>query len=405
MAPKKILFTNISYLPEVGGVENSLYHLSEASKKNGDYPYLLYGIKGSCTNDVFRRNGIVHITFGRGSGGLMATIFAFTRLLRLVSTINSKISFEKIVQRNHFVALVVNILFKGQTVYLAPGFAKNQHTLKNINAQKLPVLEKKVFQIKSFISRCVDWLALVTTKKIYVFSDNMEVQARDVLGRFNRGREILIVKPGIDVMRFERFSGEKFDLRANKFGFEPDAFIFLALGRCVSAKGFRYILEAANALQNKNKNKFKFKLLIVGDGPELSSYKDYVASNNLEKLVLFVGKVSDPETYYAIADCFVMSSTYEPLGQTLLEAAASQLPIIAFSDNCKVSFPDFRTATEEVLLDIPIYCNSVTEYELSGAMEKVMNMTEQERGDLGAVARAHVARNFSWGKLYADLTS
>ncbi|HFG2092499.1 hypothetical protein IG534_17315, partial [Vibrio cholerae] len=41
MSRKKILLVSNAYWPSIGGIENSLRHLSEEAKKNGDYPEII----------------------------------------------------------------------------------------------------------------------------------------------------------------------------------------------------------------------------------------------------------------------------------------------------------------------------------------------------------------------------
>ena len=71
------------------------------------------------------------------------------------------------------------------------------------------------------------------------------------------------------------------------------------------------------------------KLVIVGDGVQKNELEKLVRSLNLENMVHFLGKRRDiPELLHAI-DAFALTSKYEGLGLVLLEALASEVPIIA----------------------------------------------------------------------------
>ena len=70
-------------------------------------------------------------------------------------------------------------------------------------------------------------------------------------------------------------------------------------------------------------------LILVGDGPTHEKLKYEVNTLGISKYVLFPGQVIDVENYYADADIYVQSSYREALPLSILEAMASQLPIIS----------------------------------------------------------------------------
>ena len=83
----------------------------------------------------------------------------------------------------------------------------------------------------------------------------------------------------------------------------------------------------------------KIKLLIVGDGPDIQKYQNYVIKNKLENNVIFTGKIpwNKINTYYLISDCFTTASHTETQGLTVIEAMAASLPVVAIDDE---SFTD-----------------------------------------------------------------
>lgn len=62
-----------------------------------------------------------------------------------------------------------------------------------------------------------------------------------------------------------------------------------------------------------------WNLVIVGDGPDLDKYKDVVKKNKIDN-VMFVGSSSVPQEYYRKAKIFMMTSIWEGLPMTLIEA-------------------------------------------------------------------------------------
>ena len=78
----------------------------------------------------------------------------------------------------------------------------------------------------------------------------------------------------------------------------------------------------------------KIKLLIIGDGPDMGYYKEYVYKRKLGKNVIFTGKVpwDSISEYYLIADIFATASVTETQGLTVIEAMAAGLPVVCIND-------------------------------------------------------------------------
>lgn len=70
-------------------------------------------------------------------------------------------------------------------------------------------------------------------------------------------------------------------------------------------------------------------LVLVGKGNELNRIKLLVKDLNIDKNVIFTGQVSDVSFYLSKARCFVLSSNFEGLPISLLEAMNFGLPIIS----------------------------------------------------------------------------
>lgn len=76
---------------------------------------------------------------------------------------------------------------------------------------------------------------------------------------------------------------------------------------------------------NQDRN---YCLYIVGDGPDESKFKAYTKENNLEDSVIFTGR-QDVKEYLKIAKIFVLTSHFEGMPNSLIEALASGLPCIS----------------------------------------------------------------------------
>ncbi|RLG11868.1 glycosyl transferase family 1 [Candidatus Pacearchaeota archaeon] len=103
--------------------------------------------------------------------------------------------------------------------------------------------------------------------------------------------------------------------------------IIFALGRYVSYKGFKYLIEAGKYL---NENTI---ILIGGDGPLRNFYEKLIKKLSLQNRVKLVGNIPQEElgSYYEACDIFCLPSVEknEAFGLVLLEAMSFGKPIVA----------------------------------------------------------------------------
>src|SRR5690606_31930105 len=101
----------------------------------------------------------------------------------------------------------------------------------------------------------------------------------------------------------------------------------LAVGRLHPHKGFDMLLQAFAQLVHHFPN---WDLVILGEGEERDSLEMQVATLELEGRVTLPGRVGNLADWYADSDLYVLSSRVEGLSNTLIEAMASGLPVVAF---------------------------------------------------------------------------
>ncbi len=104
----------------------------------------------------------------------------------------------------------------------------------------------------------------------------------------------------------------------------------LFLGRLSPKKGVSDLIEAFAMVESEFPES---NLRIVGEGPESKELKEKVESLDVKNRVEFTGRVSDEQIplHYRSAGAFVLPSLWEGHPLTLLEAWASETPVIASS--------------------------------------------------------------------------
>ena len=103
--------------------------------------------------------------------------------------------------------------------------------------------------------------------------------------------------------------------------------IVLVMGRIVKQKGQDMLVQAWKQVAAEHPG---WKLKIVGEGKMQGQVEDYVRRNGLEKSVEFLSPAKEVVSLYSEAAFFVMSSRFEGLPLTLIEATCMGLPIVSF---------------------------------------------------------------------------
>jgi glycosyltransferase involved in cell wall biosynthesis len=117
---------------------------------------------------------------------------------------------------------------------------------------------------------------------------------------------------------------EKVRLKA-KFGYAENPLLLFA-GRLVPRKGVEYLLEAWQEVCPYFQ---EARLLLLGDGPLLKHLKETAFRLDIEGTCRFAGRVDNVAEYLRAADIFVLPSLQEGLSNSLLEAMATRLPVVA----------------------------------------------------------------------------
>lgn len=101
--------------------------------------------------------------------------------------------------------------------------------------------------------------------------------------------------------------------------------VVLFVGRLVKEKGLDRLLRVWASLPGHE----TMLLLIVGDGPVREDLEAQTRNLRLLSSVRFVGHQADVSKFYSIADLFVLPSRTEGMSNSLLEAMAAGLPVVA----------------------------------------------------------------------------
>lgn len=103
---------------------------------------------------------------------------------------------------------------------------------------------------------------------------------------------------------------------------------FITVGRLAPIKNQSLLINAFDQLIKSPSVVNTVKLVIVGEGPLYQELAQQIENKSLEDSVFLLGARSDVQELLKQADVFVLSSNYEAMPMTVLEAMASGLPVI-----------------------------------------------------------------------------
>ena len=101
--------------------------------------------------------------------------------------------------------------------------------------------------------------------------------------------------------------------------------VVLGVGRLTFQKDFEGLIESFDSLRQER----DVRLVILGDGFRHDALVDLITDKGLREIVDLPGYVSNPFTYMANADVFVLSSIHEGLPGVLIQAMGCGCPVVS----------------------------------------------------------------------------
>ena len=138
-------------------------------------------------------------------------------------------------------------------------------------------------------------------------------------------KRISVIHNGVDMDRFCRSSSVRVEAR-QKLGVGPDDFCVGTVGRLEPVKDLLTLLRAAAEVARSRQN---LQVFLAGDGSELPSLKHWLRDQaQFCDRVHFLGEIHDTPAFLNALDVFVLSSVFEGISNSLLEAMAARLPVV-----------------------------------------------------------------------------
>ncbi|MEP1207183.1 MAG: glycosyltransferase family 4 protein [Rhizobiaceae bacterium] len=213
--------------------------------------------------------------------------------------------------------------------------------------------------------------------------------AQDRIQVIHRGTDFEHFKP--DAVTEDRLTALR-----DQWSLKGSDVAIVQLARLTGWKGHETVIEAAAKIANDFPNA---RFILAGDAQGRSDYlqrlQNKIAELGVANSVLLPGHCDDPAAAMALAELVVVASTQaEAFGRAAVEAGALEKPVIV---------SDIGAVQETVLAEPGVEANQITGWkvtpgnadELAQALRHALQLSPDQRRQIGKIARLHGQKNFS----------
>lgn len=209
-----------------------------------------------------------------------------------------------------------------------------------------------------------------------------------------KSERIVVLPNGIDTAAWAPDSVVRAQVR-KELGVQDD-FLWCAVGRLEPVKDHALLLRALAGLP------VRAHLVLGGSGPLEPELRSLARELRLETRVRFLGFQSDPRRWLQAADGFALTSRWEGLPMSLLEAGACGLPCVA------TDVSGVREIVDHGVTGFVAARGDVGSFRAE--MMRLMSAEPAERFAMGTRARRRIVEHFGievvldgWERLYREM--
>jgi glycosyltransferase involved in cell wall biosynthesis len=227
------------------------------------------------------------------------------------------------------------------------------------------------------------WMQAFLFKQMALNLSVSNTLIKEISRRFNVPSSLFkALLNGVDTFKFNA-DQQKAETLKKKLMIDDKKQIIGSVGRLVPVKNYACLIKAFALLLKKHS---AIHLIIAGDGSEMQSLKELVSYLAIEAHVSFLGQRHDIADLMKIYHIFVLPSFREGLSNTLLEAMASCLTVVA---------SDVGGNSELVIHAKTGYLfESNNNQQLAHRLEQLID-DQKEREKIAFKAREHILQYYS----------
>lgn len=170
-------------------------------------------------------------------------------------------------------------------------------------------------------------------------------------------------------------------------------YIICALGRMTNQKNFPLLIDAfSDAFSDEP----SAELRIYGEGPQKEELQSYIDKSGMSSKIHLMGRTNDVKTAFEEADLYVLSSDWEGMPNTLIEAMACH--VLSVSTDCPTGPSDLIQNDTNGLL-VPVGNREA----LTEALLKAYSMPYSERIAISAKGRETIKEKCSSHNIASEM--
>lgn len=180
----------------------------------------------------------------------------------------------------------------------------------------------------------LDWKYNLLRRAARPFVSNYIAVSHDLEGWLRQtvgvpARKLHQIYNGVDSVRFHPRTGERAGILPRGFA-GPEAVVFGSVGRMAEVKDYPTLIGAfVQMLRQQPERAERARLVIVGDGVARADCLRQLDESGFAHLAWLPGERHDIPELMRAFDVFVLPSKNEGISNTILEALASGLPVVA----------------------------------------------------------------------------
>ncbi len=297
---KSILFIN--KVAELGGAEISLLTLIEDIQKYGYRPFVVLGSDGPLRKRLEELNSKVYIY-----------PLDFPHFKKPIPFVKSVFFLTRLVKSEKIQLIHSNTLWDNQYGVIAAKLSHIPHIL----------------HVRGFSKQRNSWKALYNMGCLAICNSKHTKEIFLKYSKFKKKTEVVYNAVDIEKLKPDK---KKRSMIRNHYGFTDVDLVMGMAGRLTEEKGQLALLKILIPILKKQP---QYKILIAGDAKIHTDYKypeqisSLIKKNGLNKNVILTGFLKDMTSFYNALDLFLLPSFREPFGRVLIEAMATEIPVIA----------------------------------------------------------------------------